>query len=386
MKIAFIGQKGIPARFGGVERHVEELASEMAKMGHEVFVYARNNYTDKNLSEYKGVKLIHLPSVGTKNLDAITHTFLASLHSLFCDYDVIHFQAIGPSILSWVIKIFKRKTVLISTFHCQDYCHKKWGKVARVALRFGEWASCKIPDETIVVSDSLNEYAQEKYHIKPELIYNGTRMENNFDWKWLEKWNLKKGEYVVFVGRLIRHKGAHNLIKAFGNLERELRITKNLKLVVVGDGFHTDDYVSELRDLARNDGNIIFTGNLEGEELRGVFAGAKVFVQPSETEGLSITILEAMSYGVPVLVSDIKENLDVIGGNGFSFEVNDVKSLENELEKILNSRDDFTDKISRAKKEVEEKYDWEKIAQKTLEVYERKIKEKSSEKKLQYNQ
>jgi glycosyltransferase involved in cell wall biosynthesis len=373
MRIAFIGQKGIPAKFGGVERHVEELASEMAKMGHEVFVYVRNNYTPKEIKEYKGIKLIHLPSIGTKNLDAISHTFLASIHALFADYDVIHYQAIGPSILSWMIKIFKRKTVLISTFHCQDYYHKKWGILAKSALKFGEWSSCKAADKTVVVSDSLEIYAKEKYAIEPELIYNGARIEDDFNGNFLDKWNLKRNRYIVFVGRLIRHKGAHTLIEAFKELEKEGKIPPNFKLVIVGDGFHTDDYASELKDSARNSGNIIFTGNLEGKELRSIFAGAYLFVQPSEAEGLSIALLEAMSYQVLVLASDIKENTDVIKDMGYTFKTNDANDLAEKLDNLLNLKTDFKDKTDRAKREVLEKYDWEKIAQKTIRLYKREI-------------
>jgi len=373
MRIAFIGQKGIPAKFGGVEKHVEELSIEMAKLGHEVFVYVRNNYTPKELTEYKGVKLIHLPSIGTKNLDAISHTFLASVHALFVNYDVIHYQAIGPSILNWIIKIFKRKTVLIATFHCQDYYHKKWGIIAKLALRIGEWMACKVPNKTIVVSECLDAYTREKYAIEPEVIHNGTRINDVFKWEALKKWDLKRNRYIVFVGRLIRHKGAHNLIEAFKELEKEGKIPLNFKLVIAGDGFHTDDYVSELKDSARNNGNIIFTGNLEGDDLRSVFAGAYLFVQPSEAEGLSIALLEAMSYQVPILSSDIRENADVIKDMGYVFKTNDVADLRDKLEKMLDLKKDFSEKTIRAKKEVQEKYNWEKIAQKTISLYEKEM-------------
>lgn len=379
MKVAFIGQKGIPAKFGGVERHVEELASEMAKGGHEVFVYVRNNYTDKKLDEYRGVRLVHLPSITTKNLDAISHTFLASLHALFQDYDVIHYQAIGPSILSWIIKIFKRKTVVVCTFHCQDYFHKKWSWFAKKMLLWGEWACCNIPDKTVTVSKSLGEYAKDKYDIEPETIYNGTRIENKIDWKFLKKWNLEKGEYVVYVGRLIRHKGVHHLVEAFKKLTKEKKVPVGFKLVIAGDGFYTDDYVSELKDAAKNNDSIIFTGNLEGIELSSVFAGARLFVQPSESEGLSIAILEAMSYGVPVLASDIRENTDVVENIGEIFKTNDVSDLKDKLDRIINQKIDFSSNIEEAKRLVENKYNWEIISQKTISLYirllcERKIK------------
>lgn len=378
MKIALIGQKGIPAKFGGVERHVEELAGEMVKKGHQVFVYARNNYTSKDLNQYNGINLIHLPSIGTKNLDAISHTFLASLHALKSDYDVIHFQAIGPSMLIGFLKLLKRKTLIISTFHCQDYYHKKWGLFARWALRFGEWSCCRLPDRTIVVSDSLDKYSRKKYSIKPKLIYNGTRIRDDFDFKFLQKWKLEPQKYAVFVGRLIRHKGAHILAEAFVQLEKEGKIPSDFKLVIVGDGFYTDDYVKELKDAFSKNEKVIFTGNLEGLELRSVFAGAYVFVQPSEAEGLSITLLEAMAYGVPVLVSDIKENTDVIKDMGFIFKTNDVSDLKEKLKKIFACEaDELVQKTVIAKKEIKNKYDWERIGKKTLNLYLREIKIKN---------
>lgn len=376
MKVAFIGQKGIPAKFGGVERHVEELASEIAKNGHEVFVYVRNNYTDKKLYEYKGIKLIHLPSIATKNLDAISHTFLASMHALFQNYDVVHYQAIGPSILSWIIKVLKRKTVVVCTFHCQDYYHNKWSWFARKMLILGEWMCCNIPDKTITVSKSLGEYAKHKYEIEPEIIFNGTRLEADFDKKNLEKWNLQKDKYVVYVGRLVRHKGVHNLIKAFFKLDKEQKIPDGFKLVIVGDGFYTDDYVKELNELADSRENVVFTGNLMGSELRSVFSNAYLFVQPSESEGLSISILEAMSYGVPILVSDIKENLDVAEDIGEIFKVNDIIDLKNKLDKLINHKVDFSLRTEAAKKLIEIKYNWEIIAQKTISLYIRLLCEK----------
>lgn len=376
MKIAFIGQKGIPARFGGVERHVEELASEMVKSDHEVFVYVRNNYTAKDIKEYKGVKLIHLPSIGTKNLDAISHTFLASMHALFCRYDIIHFQAIGPSLLSFIVKLLKRKTVVVSTFHCQDYYHKKWSYFAKRMLRLGEWTACNVPDKTIVVSDSLADYAESKYSINPEVIYNGTRINNNFESSILEKLNLKEKEYIVFVARLIRHKGAHHLIKAYRQLVGEGKNPRGFKLVIVGDGFHTDDYVAELKELAKNNQDIIFTGSLEGADLNRVFSQAYLFVQPSESEGLSIALLEAMSYAVPILSSDIKENVDVIGELGHTFAVNNVTDLKDKLDIMLNTQIDLETKAQEAKRLVENKYNWETISQKTISLYIRLLCEK----------
>ncbi len=379
MKIAFIGQKGIPARFGGVERHVEELAVELAKRGHEVFVYARNNYTDKAIKEYRGVKVINLPSIPTKHLDAITHTFIATVHSLFCKYDVIHFQAIGPSLMSWIVRIFRRDVALLSTFHCQDYYHKKWGWFARKSLLLGEYLTCKIPNKTITVSDLLGWYSRNKYGIEPAVIYNGTRAGASEvkSVGALQKWNLEEKKYIAFVGRLVRHKGAHYLIEAFKRLDDSGFIPEEFKLVIAGDGFHTDDYVQEIKKIANGRKNIIFTGNLEGEELKEVFSKAYLFVQPSESEGLSIALLEAMGYGVPVLSSDIKENTDVIKDMGFVFKSENVESLTDELKKLIGGDEEIQSKVTRAKEEVSEKYNWANIAESTEGAYLEALDEKS---------
>lgn len=230
--------------------------------------------------------------------------------------------------------------------------------------------ACKIPDKTIAVSDILGEYSRKKYNIDPAVIYNGARIEgvtNNSEI--LGRWNLKSKKYIVFVGRLIRHKGIHYLIEAFKKISEEERNSKKFKLVIVGDGFHTDDYVKQVKKMAQGDDNIIFTGNLEGDELREIFSNAYLFVQPSENEGLSIALLEAMGYGVPVLVSDIEENTSVVKDMGFTFKSKNAESLSVELEGLLNDGKDIDAKAERAKKEVESKYDWANIAEKTEDVY-----------------
>jgi glycosyltransferase involved in cell wall biosynthesis len=165
MKIIMIGQKGIPSRGGGVEKHVEDLSTRLVNAGHEVLAYTRPSYTEKHLKEYKGVRLISLPSVKTKNLDAISHTFLACLHLIFRirKVDIVHFHAIGPSSLLLLIKIFRPGIKIVSTFHCQDYFHQKWGFFAKTYLKLGEYICCKFSDKTIAVSEELKKYAEKKY-------------------------------------------------------------------------------------------------------------------------------------------------------------------------------------------------------------------------------
>jgi glycosyltransferase involved in cell wall biosynthesis len=369
MKIALIGQKGIPARSGGIEKHVEEIAVGMAKAGHEVFVYVRNNYTPKELIEYKGVKLVHLPSISTKHLDAISHTFFASVHSLFCKYDIIHYHGIGPTILSWIPRIFKPSVKVVATFHCQDYYHQKWGWIAQTTLKIGEWVSCTVPNKTITVSKSLAQFAKDKYSRGTVFIPNGAQIRYAQQVDGLSKWGLKDKKYVLSQGRLIKHKGVHYLIEAFKQLEDTAKTPNNFKLVIVGDGFHTDDYVEYLHAISKGRDNIIFTGAQTGEVMEQLFSHAYMFVQPSESEGMSLSLLEAMGCGLTPLVSDIKENKEVIGEDGFTFISKSVADLKDKLAFLLNKSEEVERVGKLAKKRIEDEFSWESIVIKTIDVY-----------------
>ncbi|KKR22095.1 MAG: Glycosyltransferase [Candidatus Moranbacteria bacterium GW2011_GWA2_39_41] len=375
MKIAFIGQKGIPMRSGGVENRVEELSVRLAKK-HEVFVYVRNNYTDKNLHEYKGVKLIHLPSISTKNLDAISHTFLATMHALFQNYDIINYQAPGPSTLAWIIRLFKRKTAVVGTFNSIDCMHKKWGWFARKYLQFGEYAVSKFPNKTIAVTPIIKEYMKEKFAAEGTVVLNGAGVEYTEADNLLAEWGLQKKKYFIYVGRLVRHKGVHYLIEAFQKLIVEKKIPADMKLAIVGDSAYTDEYVASLKAMSAGWDNIIFTGTQFGEKLKQLFSHAYLFVQPSEAEGLSMALLDAMGCGLAPLVSDIKENLDPTADCGFAFKNMDVIDLADKMQYLVENPQMVEARALLAKKNMNEKYNWDKSAEETEAVYQEAINSK----------
>ncbi|MCU0680525.1 MAG: glycosyltransferase family 4 protein [Planctomycetes bacterium] len=371
MRIFFVGQKGIPSQSGGVEKHVEDLSVKLAEKGHEVFVYTRPHYTDKNLKNYKGVELISLPTIKTKNFDAIVHTFLCCLDLIKRKPDIIHFQSIGPSSLIWLVRLLKPKVPIVATFHCQDYYHKKWGLFARFYLKIGETITCKHPDKTITVSKELTEYVGRKYEKLSVYIPNGVNKKDFKEAKEIKKWGLEKDNYIVAISRLVRHKGIQYLIDAY----KQIKTDK--KLVIVGGGAYTDDYVSELKKSAQGYSNIIFTDNQNGETLEELFSNAYLFVQPSEGEGLSIALLEAMAYAKACLVSDIVSNLEALGGTGLSFRNRDVNNLKEKLEYLLANPELINKYGQLAKQRVAEEYDWETIAQNTIKLYKELIVKKN---------
>ena len=363
MKIAFIGQKGIPTKTGGVERYTENLALNMVLAGHEVFVYSRFSYNTDKLTEWRGVKIINTPSLASKNLDAITSTFFACLDLIRRKYDIIHFQSIGPASLLWLAKIFSPRTKIIFTFHCQDYYHKKWGRFAKLYLKFGEFVGNKLADEVLTVSKSLAFYAREKYHNEAICIPSSAQIENLVPAKEIKKWGLERDSYIVSIGRLVRHKGIHYLIEAY------LKTKTDKKLVIVGDSAYTDDYVRELHQLAAGKNNIIFTGNQSGDTLKELFSNAAIFVQPSESEGLSFALIEAMSYARPCLVSDIDSNREALADTGVFFKDRDVSSLTLKLQEMLDNPE-LLAKIGAAELErVRNEYDATKVTAQVLSLY-----------------
>ncbi|MEI8344304.1 MAG: glycosyltransferase family 4 protein [Candidatus Moraniibacteriota bacterium] len=369
MRIAFIGQKGLPAKSGGVEKHVEEIAKRMAQQGHQVFVYVRNNFTSKELTQLDGLQLVHLPSISTKHLDAISHTFLASIHSLFCKYEVVHYHGIGPAFFAWLPRLFNRKTAVVVTIHYQDYHHKKWGSFAKLCLRLGEFVACTVSNKTIVVNKALALVTEKKYGRVSNIIPNGSDISYSPQIDAITQWGLKEKKYILSVGRLAKNESVHLMIEAFKQLEDASKISNNFKLVIVGEGLYGDDYIKYLNTIVEGRDNIIFVGSQKGESLEQLFSHAYLFVQPSTLPKISIALLEAMSCGLTPLVAETAENREVIKDDGFTFVAGSIMDLRDKLAFLLSRTDEVKRVGQRAKKKMEEEYSWDSISKKIIQVY-----------------
>ena len=324
MKLAFIGQKGIPAvKGGGVEVYTEELATRLAKQGYEVFVYARKGYTGdlsarvlrKNrwskYPMYKQVRVIYLPTIYKKNVEAIIHSLLATFHALTIkDLAIIHYQGIGSAPLALIPRLLKPSIKTVATFHSRDYMHKKWGLFARAYLRFAEWLALYIPHETITISRGLQTYVARKYNKDIDYIPQGLKsFEVPDETRYLSKYGLVKKRYILSVSRLVAHKGVHYLIDAYKHLPAEMKVKYKLAIVGSGSTSYTNDYEQYVHKLANGEPGIVFTGMLTGLPLRALYGNAYVFVQPSEDEGLSISLLEALGAGTAALVSEDRKSV-----------------------------------------------------------------------------
>lgn len=365
MKIAMIGQKGIPvSQGGGVEKHVQELAVRLAH-SNTVIAYTRPHYTPTTYSHYYKVKLVSLRSIRTKHLDAITHTFLSIVHATLKEkVDVVHIHSVGPALLAWLPRLLRPQAKVVVTFHSMDRQHQKWNRFAKMMLWLGEWSTMKFAHEVITVSKALQSYTYEMHDRLVTYIPNGISEMTILPAKTItEQYGLSVNSYILAVTRLVPHKGIHHLIKAYQQLHTDK------KLVIVGGSAYTDEYVQELHTLAGNNPNIIFTGNQIGAKLAELFSNAYCYVLPSESEGLSIALLEAAAYGKMVIAADIPANTDIVSYCGVSFYRNNVEDLQRKLAQVL-AKPHFVDQLGAAGQAyVLRNYHWNDIAQQTDQLY-----------------
>lgn len=353
-----IGHRGIPATYGGVERHVQELATRLAPRGFEVLVFGRSSYCPPDQPDL-GVEIIRLPTINQKHLEMIVHTFLCVLYLLFVRrVDIIHIHSVDPAILTPLARLGARVVV---TSHGQAYRREKWGPVAKAMSRWAERVFIRWADGAISVSRTLRDYYRATYGRAVSYIPNGVNLVEPSGSDEIEKLGLSPKRYVLFVGRLLPTKGAHLAMEAFRGIETDL------KLAVVGGSSHTSDYVARLEGY-RSD-RVLLLGYQYGRTLEQLYENCLLFVFPSEIEGLPITLLEAMSFGRPILFSDIPENLEAAEGVGLSFRSGDVADLRERIRRALDHPEELAELGLRARERVISDYNWDKIADEHATVY-----------------
>lgn len=358
LKIGIIGSRGVPATFGGVERHVEEVGARLAERGHTVVVFCRSNYVEKGLKEYRGMKLCRLPTVGTKRLDALVHSGIATFAAIFQrGYDILHYHAIGPSIWTPFSKVLSRARI-VQTIHGLDHLRAKWNRFEKAALKFSAWISAKVVDEIITVAHYLADHYEKTYHRKAVCIPNGINARPRLQPKEIkERFGLKGKDYILFVGRLVPEKAPDLLVRAFRHLDGDLR------LVIAGGSSFTDDYVNNLHELASKDPRVIMAGYVYGDLLDELYTNAAFFVLPSNLEGLPITLLEAASYGVPVVASDIEPHKEVLKTSSLGkrlVKTGNEEALLTTMKTVISNLEEEQRGAELLREEILEQYSWDK--------------------------
>ena len=361
MKIVVTGTRGIPNIMGGVETHCEELFPRIAKRGFDVTVIRRTDYVKDDLKEWKGVKLVNIDSPKKKSFEAIIHTFRAINEAKRLKADILHIHAIGPALLVPYAKMLGMKVVF--THHGPDYDRDKWGFAAKTMLKLGERMGCMFADEVIVISDVIRNLIKWKYNRTSHvhLIYNGVSQPEICDYpEYFNELGIEKGKYILGMCRFVPEKNLHHLVEAFTKVKSRNEV-EDIKLVLAGDTDFEDDYSRNLKEMARKNG-VVLTGFIKGKKLHSLLTNCLCYCLPSSHEGLPIALLESMSYGVKVIVSDIPANKDVGLPESDYFPVGNVDALTEKLKTVVNQPLQHIDYDMK-------KYDWEKIADQVRDVY-----------------
>ena len=375
MKVAMIGHKVIPSRRGGIENVLTSLCPILVEKGASVTCYNRSSDKVENEyvgtvtdNQYKGVALKTAWTIRQRGLSAMVASFTAAICAAFGKFNVVHFHAEGPCAAMWIPKLFGKRCV--ATVHGLDWQREKWGKgFASKYIKFGERVMVKYADEIIVLSESARDYFRETYGRKTVLIHNGIERPVKKDADRITKlYNLTKDGYICIVSRLTAEKGVHYLIDAYN------RIQTDKKLVIAGDTSDTDDYVAMLKEKAAGNPNIIFTGFISGDVLTEVYSNAYAVTLPSDIEGMSLSLLEALAYGNAVLCSDIPENTLVTEDKALHFKKSDVADLAEKLQTMCN-REELVQELKKdAAEYILSKYNWQDVAGATYALYENVLK------------
>ncbi len=369
MKIAAIGAKGLPAYQGGIEHHCQELYSRIVERGHSVDLFARCSYTECFPMQTKyldGIKIISLPSLKLRGVDALVSSAMGAIAASKTNYDIIHFHALGPALFSRVSRAISAAKIVV-TCHGLDWQRAKWGKFPKFLLHQGEINAVRCADKIIVVSEDLHFYFRQTYDIETVYIPNAaasyTQSDPNFTYG--NSLSIKPGRYILFLGRVVPEKRPELLIKAFQALN-----LPDWQLVVVGGCSDSQHFTSEVVELAANNPNIIFTGELRGASLAEIVRGAGLFVLPSDLEGLPMVMLEAMKEGIPVVASDIPINKQLTEeGRGLVFTAGSLSSCISSLQWATNHPKEMRLAAQKAQAYVKANYNWDEIASGTLQLY-----------------
>jgi glycosyltransferase involved in cell wall biosynthesis len=358
LRIAFIGGRGVVSKYSGIETYYEEVGKRLAEMGHQVTAYCRTYFTPPG-KEQDGMRVVRLPTIRSKHLETLVHTFLSTIHVLTQRCDVVHYHALGPALFSFIPRLVGKKTVV--TVQGLDWQRKKWGRIASAVLRLGERAAVGLPSNTMVVSQTLQKYYREGYGVQTSYVPNGGVLRERHLPDKLWEWRIEPGKYILFLGRFSPEKGCHLLIEAYEQVDTEV------KLVLAGASSYCDDYSLRLKSHAGK--RIKLLNWVSGEALDELLTNAMIFVLPSDLEGLSLALLDAMGAGICVLSSDVAENREAVDDTGFTFRRGDASDLAERLRFLIANPAVREAAGQAAKRRIRDHYQWPHIASEVERVY-----------------
>jgi glycosyltransferase involved in cell wall biosynthesis len=360
MKIHFLLTKDL-FRGGGIETYTREVGRRLAERGHEITVYSTRG-ADPCPDEWQGMRILWLPRLGPHWAEKCSGALLAGLQAMRRDRpDITHLHSVVAGSLTPFLRC--RNSISVVQMHGVEWMRSRWGLPARSVLKTMERTSVAWADVLTAVSKTQCEYFREQYGAECAYIPTGADAKSFVPPELLQNLGLRPQKYILFAARLVPEKGAHHLIRAFRDIET------SHTLVIAGEAPGGTAYEQQLRKLAGDDTRIRFIGRVQGRLLEELFSNAMLFVQPSELEGLSIGLIEAMSYSAPCLASDIPENREVVGDTQTLFRSRDVAHLQSQLRWAMANPQELKKNASAGNERARAEFTWDCVVEQLEAFY-----------------
>ena len=361
-RVAQIGSRGIPGHRGGVERVIESVAPRLVQLGHKVIVYCAS-WSESREPTYRGVDLRYAFSIRSKYLDTFVRSLVATLREIFGGSDIVHFHSSGSAPFALLSRLLGKKVVV--TVHGLDWQRRKWSWFGAWFLQLGERAAVRVPHRTVVVGMDLKRVLDARYNADVTYIPNGVEERQQRAADKIKRFGVHGRDFILYLARLVPEKQCHVLIEAFKRLPNP----KGLKLIIAGPTWHSEDYVASLRTLAADDPSIVFTGEVDEQTLEELYSNCYSYVLPSEVEGMSLSLLDAMAFSACIVTSDIAANADVIGNAGLTFVTGDATSLAAKLAQIIDNPLQAQAFRVAAKARMSSEFHWDRVAERWEALY-----------------
>jgi glycosyltransferase involved in cell wall biosynthesis len=347
VRIAILGTRGIPANYGGFETFAEELATRLAARGHQVTVYCRERHA---FTEYRGVRLVYLPTLHHKYLDTLAHTFVSTLHLVTHGVDVALYCNAANAVFTIVSRLCGIPVAL--NVDGIERKRRKWNALARAWYRASEYLSTILPDKFVTDAEAIRLYYNQTYGKDSLFIPYGAEATRAETQGALRDLGLEPCNYFLYVSRMEPENRALEVREAFE------KVATGMKLALIGDAPHAREYIQRVR--ATNDPRVVIPGAVYGLGYRELGSWCFAYIHATEVGGTHPALIEAMARGNLVLYFENPENSEVCGDAGLSYR--DEAGLKARIEEALAmSECDRESYRERAARRARERYDWEAV-------------------------
>ena len=352
MRIAILGTRGVPARYGGFETFAEELGARLVARGHQVTVYGRDQWVLRNIKRHRGMDIRRLPAPRSKYLETVVHTLFAAFAVALRRYDVIYVCNVANVPALFVLLAARKKVVL--NVDGLEWQRAKWGLLGRTYYRACAWTAAHLPVHIVTDAHVIQAYYREHYGRATSYFAYGTGLTPVADDGTLARLGLDAGRYVLYVSRLEPENNADLVVAAYAGVKTDL------PLAVVGDAPYASQFITALRAAAARDPRVRLLGAHYGSEYQVLRSHAAAYVQATEVGGTHPALVEAMGFGNAICANDVPEHREVLGDAGLYYR--GEPALTAALGRLLDDAGLAQGLRERAAARARQLFDWDTIA------------------------